>query len=330
MNRRQFLLALGTAAMMPWQALADGHERYIQADTLAPSNSPASNSQRFQNAIDKLADQHAVLSIPPGDYPLNAAIRIADKRFLTIKAAGVRLVFNRPITGMQIKNSPDLYIEGLSIHYTNEQMAAIAPAVQIEDAYRVNLDRVHIWNTPGSCIAIKNSWWFSTQSCVFQKPAPGAAVVVQTKAMNNVIHLHTRFAGYRHVGPRSQCSGLVHNGGSGVSLIGCDFTGCYVGFDALRGRTLNMRDCYLERNGLGARIGSGVVGAVVENNYFNTKEGNTREPVFVHREAAGVTVRENVVLSCADELHVPGNSKRPEGMYLFGASHRRIETRCSQ
>jgi hypothetical protein len=316
--------------MMPLKALADSRDRYISADTLAPSNSPARNSRQIQNTIDKLADKHAVLFIPPGDYPLNAPIRIADKRFLTIRAAGVRLVFDRPTTGMRIKNSPDLYIEGLSIHYTNEQMADIAPAVQIEDAYRVNLDRVHIWNTPGSCIDIRNSWWFSTQSCVFQKPAPGAAVVVQTKAMNNVIHLHTRFAGYRHVGQRTQCSGLVHKGGSGVSLIGCDFTGCHVGFDALQGRTLNMRDCYLERNGLGARIGRGVVGAVIENNYFNTKEGNTREPVLVHSEATGVIVRENVILSCADELHTSGKTKSPEGTYLFGASHRRIEARCSQ
>ena len=194
---------------------------------------------------------------PAGTYKVSGTIEITGKIRTTIYGSGA-IIRSDPGAGtiIKIKGGSEVTLHGFSLRSFGNNGGH---GIEIIDSPYTRLREVFVVDVSKSCLYAERSWWLSTIACAFLKPGNGHAAAHQLGAMNNVVHLNTRFVGYTGKDGR-ECPGVIHNDGSSVNFIGCDFSVCEPAARIVAGTCINFHACYFEGNPRGIVWGHDVSG----------------------------------------------------------------------
>jgi hypothetical protein len=258
LNRRDLVFGMAAGAAL----------LSIKAQTQAAENSSNKNSivgdtRALEKAISEIDDVNGYITIPPGTYRLKKPISIKGKTRLSIFAYGVDIQIegSSETDGLIIENCHRVLVAGMTIASTQSKSRH---AIRIVSSTYTRLRDIDVWDVGGHCVMATDSWWFSTQECVFLKPGKNHYCVHQEGNMNNVVHIHTRFSGYGN-------DAVYHNRGAGLSFTSCDFSGSRVGCTLGSCVTTAFSECYFEDNQISIRCGtdkSETKNLRIVNNYF--------------------------------------------------------------
>ncbi len=237
--------AVGVKNIKDYGVVGDG-----MTDDTAAINKALSDISILRSVDDAIV-------FPAGTYKVTGTINITDKIRLTLYGAGA-IIRSEPNAGAIIKISrgSEVALHGFTLRSSGNNGGH---GIEIIDSPYARLREVFVVDVGMSCLHAERSWWLSTISCGFLKPGNGYAAVHQVGAMNNVTHLNTRFVGYTGKDGRV-CPGVIHNDGSSVNFIGCDFSVCEPAAHIMEGTCINFHACYFEGNPSGIVWGQASAG----------------------------------------------------------------------
>ena len=312
--------ALGAAALYSSKALAQtpptapGFIYKSIIDYGASPNASGDQTSAIQDALNDLKSNDCLV-FPPGIYNVTTGVLNISQALKNVQILGYGAVLqvtdaasgtNHDVLslGLGLTNQylQDLRIDGLKISsfYTTS-----GSGIVLSNSIRVALRDVSVWNMGIYCLTATNSWWFSTQNCVFS--AAGSACVNHDTAMNAVLHSHSSFTSYAFssssgnpVNPNS--AGVIHNGGTAVHFLNCDFSSCQVAVNLKNSSNVTLQACYFENIGTGVLLGDSsnnyfAYNTTVDNCYFNLTQNSSPVIMVDVSRAQSAHIRNNSVLT---------------------------------
>lgn len=241
------------------------------------------STRAIQRAIDNaypVESAEAAVLFPPGRYLLSDTLRVSKRNNLSLLGMRASLVQRRAGKDiLQFTDTTHCCIRDLYLNSWSTKSGG--NGITLERAVRTLLDNVEVYDVGGHCVWADQSFWLSARDCVFSSPGAGKYAVVHTNDMNSVAYHHCTFVN----GIGAGGGGLLHDGGTALSLVACDISSNAVGVMFRQGASLLASNCYFEHNVIGFQWGDSAastwpMSGTLDNCYFTNRDP-AQEPVHI-------------------------------------------------